>query len=85
MLSGAQVLDVQSRYRYSYSLSRKASGRNPRGILPNKFPGGLCRGFFGGFFGCLFLWEPVDPVVADPVRQENDKRNNIQIYTEILY
>ena len=24
-------------------------------------------------------WEPVDPVVADPVRQDNDKRNNIQI------
>ena len=30
-------------------------------------------------------WEPVDPVVADPVRQDNDKRNNIQIYTEIPY
>ena len=29
------------------------------------------------------LWGPVDPVVADPVRQDNDKRNNIQIYTEI--
>ena len=27
----------------------------------------------------------VDPVVADPVRQDNDKRNNIQIYTEIPY
>ena len=27
------------------------------------------------------FWEPVDPVVADPVRQDNDKRNNIQIYT----
>ena len=25
----------------------------------------------------VFLnWEPVDPVVADPVRQDNDKRNN---------
>ena len=30
-------------------------------------------------------WKPVDPVVADPVRQDNDKRNNIQIYTEIPY
>ena len=29
-------------------------------------------------------WEPVDPVVADPVRQDNDKRNNIQIYTKFL-
>ena len=28
-------------------------------------------------------WEPVDPVVTDPVRQDNDKRNNIQMYTEI--
>ena len=28
-------------------------------------------------------WEPVDPVVADPVRQDNDKRNNIQIYIYI--
>ena len=27
------------------------------------------------------VWGPVDPVVADPVRQDNDKRNNIQIYT----
>ena len=33
---------------------------------------------------CLF-WEPVDPVVADPVRQDNDKTNNIQIYTDIPY
>ena len=24
-------------------------------------------------------WEPVDPVVADPVRQNSDKRKNIQI------
>ena len=23
------------------------------------------------------FWEPVDPFVADPVRQDNDKRNNI--------
>ena len=30
-------------------------------------------------------WEPVDPVVADPVRQDNEKRNNMQIYTEIPY
>ena len=30
-------------------------------------------------------WQPVDPVVADPVREDNDKRNNIQIYTEIPY
>ena len=30
-------------------------------------------------------WELVDPVVADPVRQDNDKKNNIQIYTEISY
>ena len=30
-------------------------------------------------------WEPVDPVVADPVRQDNDKRNNIQTNTEILF
>ena len=33
----------------------------------------------------VFYWEPVDPVAADPVRQDNDKRNNIQIYTEIPY
>ena len=25
-----------------------------------------------------FCWDPVGPVVADPVRQDNDKRNNIQ-------
>ena len=25
-------------------------------------------------------WELVDPVVADPVAQDNDKRDNIQIY-----
>ena len=30
-------------------------------------------------------WELVDPVVADPVAQDNDKRSNIQIYTEISY
>ena len=30
-------------------------------------------------------WEPVDPAVTDPVRQDNDKRNNIQMYTENLY
>ena len=30
-------------------------------------------------------WELVDPVVADPIAQDNDKRNNIQIYTEIPY
>ena len=29
------------------------------------------------------VWELVDPVVADPVRQHNDKRNNIQIYIYI--
>ena len=23
------------------------------------------------------LWEPVDPIVADPVRQDNDKRNGL--------
>ena len=34
---------------------------------------------------CFKSWEPVDPVVADPVRQDNDKRNNIQIYTENPY
>ena len=28
--------------------------------------------------------EPVDPVVADPVRQDNDKKNNIQIYGNSL-
>ena len=31
------------------------------------------------------FWELVDPVVADPVRQDNDKKNNIQMYTEIPY
>ena len=30
------------------------------------------------------LWDLVDPVVADPVRQDNDKRKNIQIYTKFL-
>ena len=30
--------------------------------------------------GVCTNWEPVDPVVADPVRQDNDKRNNIQIW-----
>ena len=30
-------------------------------------------------------WEVVDPVAADPVAQDNNKRNNIQIYTEIPY
>ena len=29
--------------------------------------------------------ELVDPIVADPVAQDNDKRNNIQIYAEIPY
>ena len=29
-------------------------------------------------------WEPADPVVTDPVRQDNDKRNNIQIYIRKL-
>ena len=33
--------------------------------------------------GSLY-WELVDPVVADPVAQDNDKRNNIQMYTEIM-
>ena len=27
---------------------------------------------------------PVDPAVADPVAQDNEKRNNIQIYTRKL-
>ena len=31
------------------------------------------------------FWEPVDPVVTDPVPQDNDKRNTIQIYTENPY
>ena len=31
------------------------------------------------------IWEPVGSVVADLARQDNDKRNNIQIYTEIPY
>ena len=26
-------------------------------------------------------WELVDPVVADPVAQDNEKRNKIQTYT----
>ena len=38
--------------------------------------------FFERF--CNF-WALVDPIVADPVRQDNDKRNNLQIYTEIPY
>ena len=29
------------------------------------------------------FWELVDPVVADTVAQDNDKRNNIQIYIYI--
>ena len=32
-----------------------------------------------------YVWKPVDPVVADPVRHDNDKINNIQTYTEIPY
>ena len=35
----------------------------------------------GGFWDSV--WEPVDSVVADPIAQDNDKRNNLQIYTEI--
>ena len=31
------------------------------------------------------IWEPVDPVVADPVGQDNDKRNNIRIYGNSLF
>ena len=27
-----------------------------------------------------FFWEPVDPVVAEPIAQGNDRSNNIQIY-----
>ena len=30
-------------------------------------------------------WEMVDPVVADPVAQDNNKRNSIQIDTEIPF
>ena len=30
-------------------------------------------------------WELVDPADTDPVAQENDKRNNRQIYTNISY
>ena len=41
------------------------------------------------FEPCLKAFGPlislIDPVVADPVAQDNDKRNNIQIYTEILH
>ena len=28
-------------------------------------------------------WELVDPIVSDPAAQDDDKRNNIQTYTEI--
>ena len=31
----------------------------------------------------MFFGELVDPVVADPIRQDNDKRNNIHIYIYI--
>ena len=33
----------------------------------------------------FYVWELVDPVVADPVAQDNDKRNDIQIYSGIPY
>ena len=37
------------------------------------------------YSGCI-IWELVDPVdVADPNAQDNDKRNNIQVITGILY
>ena len=29
----------------------------------------------------LHVWELVDPTVADPVDQDDDKRNNLQLYT----
>ena len=35
--------------------SRKGLCRNPRGIFPNKVPGGFCGGFFSGFFWAFFL------------------------------
>ena len=38
---------------------------------PSAFPE-LCR-------------EPVDPIVADPVRQDNDKRNNTNTYGNSLF
>ena len=39
----------------------------------------FCRQFSGGKKAHHGIcWEPVDLVVADPVRQDNDKRNNIQ-------
>ena len=38
--------------------------------------------YFGWIFSGGFSWELVDPVVADPVAQDNEKRYNIQIYTK---
>ena len=35
----------------------------------------LCR---RALAAALFDWELVDPVVADPIAQDNDKRNNLQ-------
>ena len=37
------------------------------------------------FYNAPSFWEPVDPVVADPVRQDSNKRNNIQMNKEIPY
>ena len=39
----------------SKELSRKGVCRNPRGSFLNKVPGEFCEGFFGGFFGPVFL------------------------------
>ena len=63
-------------------------GRDPskngssKSLVLKTFSGG---GTLWDFWDTPPLWEPVDPVVADPVRQDNDKRNDIQIYTEIPY
>ena len=46
----------------------------------------MARQFANFWYASAFgIWEPVDPVVADPVAQDNDKRNNIQIDMELPY
>ena len=61
---------------------------NPAAAYGSLFVSFFVFGFFlfpGANALVWFYWEPVDTIVADPVRQDNDKRNNIQIYTEIPF
>ena len=58
--------------------------KGPGNLTPNTIPFFLGLATRVGRRGfpdlLLFVWELVDPVVADPVAQDDDKRNDIHIY-----